>query len=102
MAVRSKSMTKRAQALRAENQQAMREKIANTQTVNQITKIEDELYDLSQLEAPNNGRVGALKAVLDSKWKRIECILPKLSAIDLNAAINADGRIEVSWVAPEE
>jgi len=61
----------------------MREKMSFSQTLNVIGEAEEQLLAFAKGEGePSNGRVGALKALLDSKWKRIDRVLPPLKAIE--------------------
>lgn len=79
-----KATTKRAQALREESKLAMREKISFTKTLNAIGDVEDKLKEMALGDAePSNGRVGALRTLLDSKWKRMDRILPPMKAVEI-------------------
>ncbi len=71
-----------------QHKNSLREKISFVQTINQITKIEDEVLELAKnevdLAAPT---ITAYKTVLDSKWKKINKLLPDLKAIEIEAAV---------------
>ncbi len=63
--------------------QDMRDKISFTKTMKSIDEAEKVLLDMVKSdEEISNGKVGALKALLDSKWKKINKRLPDLKAIE--------------------
>ncbi len=77
--------SKRKLALLAEAKEVMREKMQFTHTLNAITETEDKLLAMLDAQAdPSNARIGAARTLLDSKWKRIDRILPALKAIELS------------------
>jgi hypothetical protein len=62
----------------------MREKMNFSMSLKAISEAEVALAKLIEAEEdPSNGRVGAIKALLDSKWRRIDKILPQLKAVEL-------------------
>jgi hypothetical protein len=92
--------SKRAQALRAESRELLREKLVDAQTLVDITRIESLLIALGEDESPNTGRVSAYKAALDSKWKRISHVLPALKQIEAN--IEQGGAFTFQMIAPDD
>jgi len=70
--------------IREENKKNdMREKLSFTQTIIQIDNLEDEILNLARSEGEiTNGAVSAFTAVLNSKWKKINKLLPDIKAIE--------------------
>lgn len=71
--------------IREENKKNdMREKLSFTQTIVQIDLLEDEILDLARSEGEiTNGTVSAFTSVLNSKWKKINKLLPDIKAVEL-------------------
>ncbi len=81
-------ITKRKQALIEDTKNEMRKKISFTKAINRIAVCEKELMrSCNDITSP---KVAALKAVLDSNWRKIDKFLP-------NAAIAKDegGTVQV-------
>jgi len=69
----------------------MRDKISFTKTLTSIDEAEEVLLGLiRQEEEPSNARIGAIKALLDSKWRKMNKQLPDLKAIELSGADGKD------------
>lgn len=80
--------TKRKTALKAEAQEVMREKLSYAKTLASIVSTENALQDMMTAEEePSNARIGAARTLLDSKWKRINKILPDLKAIEMSGEV---------------
>ena len=70
-------------------------------TIEEVDALEDELCRMARplrdpnapgveiQAAPNSGAVAALKAVLDSKWKRINKSLPDLKAVEHTGSVDS-------------
>ena len=87
---------KRAKALIEESREAMRQRMSFGQTLSDIERAEDNLFEMIDAEIdPSSARVGAIKAILDSKWKRIDRLLPPLKAIELSGEEGKDLVIRV-------
>jgi len=80
-------ITKRKQALIEDTKNEMRKKISFTKAINQIETSEMELMQSKDI---TSSRVSALKAVMDSNWKKIDKFIP-------NAAMskNESGNVQV-------
>lgn len=77
---------KRKKKLRADNQDAWRESVDFTKSINTISKVEGMLE--ADLDDPDNVRVtdvGKARLLLDSKWKRINKLLPDLKQSDITS-----------------
>ncbi len=84
-------LAKRKESRKAQSKEAMREKISFTKTLKDIEKVESILLGYAQQDdEPSNGRVGALRAYMDSKWKKMVRLLPALKAVDMTVG-NPDG-----------
>lgn len=67
--------------------EAMREKISFAHTLNDIIDAEAKLRIWSeQEEPPSNGHIGAIRTLLDSKWKKLNKLLPDLKAVEHSGA----------------
>jgi len=74
---------KRTGKIKAAHKEAMREKMSFTKTLKSIDEAEDSIAALAKAEdEPSNARIGAYKALLDSKWKKMDRLLPALKAIE--------------------
>ncbi len=79
-----KTPSKRALAMKAEARKVMREKIDFGQALTDIGKMENTLAELIKGEAEiSNARIGAIRTFLDSKWKRIDRVLPPLKSLEV-------------------
>jgi hypothetical protein len=75
-------------AYRGEARQILREKLKAEEALADIEKTEQLLADnYKTLSAP---QVGALRAVLESKWRKVAKILPDLKAVEHEPGENAE------------
>lgn len=65
---------------RGETRAVLREKVKAEEALDSIAEIEGMLRDKHSELGP--AQVGALKAVLDSKWKRVAKALPDLKSVE--------------------
>ncbi len=74
--------------------EAMRDKISFTKTLTLIEGVEGTLREMvaEQGKEPSTARVGALRALNESYWRRIDKILPSLKAVE----VTGGGRLHVS------
>ncbi len=65
--------------------EAMRDKISFTKTLKLIEGVEGTLKAMvaEQGKEPSTARVGALRALNESYWRRIDKILPSLKAVEV-------------------
>ena len=71
--------------MKAEAREVMREKIDFGQALTDIGKMENTLAELIKGETEiSNARIGAIRTFLDSKWKRIDRVLPPLKALEIS------------------
>ena len=71
--------------MKAEAREVMREKIDFGQALTDIGKMENTLAELIKGETEiSNARIGAIRKFLDSKWKRIDRVLPPLKALEIS------------------
>jgi len=63
-----------------------------SKTLSSIETAEDQLLEMATAleKEPSNGRVGAIRALLDSKWKRMDKLLPALKATELTGTDGGD------------
>jgi len=79
--------SKRKDALKAEAHEVMRDKMGFASALNAISQCEKKLTEMAEADKePSNGRIGALRTVLDSKWKRIDKILPSLQSTKIEGS----------------
>lgn len=75
-------------AYRGEARKILRDKINAEAALDEIEQIESKLHSKAgKLSAP---AVGALKAVLESKWKRVAKILPDIKAVEHDPGEHAE------------
>lgn len=79
-----KILKKRVDSRNKQAKESMRDKISFTKTLASINEAEEVLISLiKQEEEPSNARIGAIRALLDSKWKKMNKQLPDLKAMEL-------------------
>ncbi len=77
--------------IKAVTKETMRDKISFTKTLQSIDEVEDKLLVMiEQEDEPSNARIGAMKALMDSKWKKMDRLLPVLKAIEYTGDIQGD------------
>ena len=82
-----KILKKRVDSRNKQAKESMRDKISFTKTLSSINEAEEVLIGLiKQEEEPSNARIGAIRALLDSKWKKMNKQLPDLKAIEVTGA----------------
>ena len=92
------TVTKRAAAAKTERYDSMREKLKFASALSIITKAERKLME-SALVKPeveegivtnklSRDDIAALKIVLDSKWARINKLLPSLKAVEIEGGLD--------------
>jgi len=72
------------------NETERRQSISFTVTLKGIDNAEAELLTMIQdkEEKPCQARVGAIKVLLDSKYKKLNKLLPDLKAVEMTGAID--------------
>jgi len=72
------------------NEAERRKSISFTKTMAGIDEAENELLIMIRDKAnePSNGRVGAIKALLDSKYKKLNKLLPDLKAVEMTGSLD--------------
>lgn len=81
---------KRKQKLKAESQDVMRERLCFSATLNVIDEIEDQMYQMVQDEDLDTPRIQAMKVLLDTKYRRINKLLPDLKAVEQSVNHSGD------------
>lgn len=83
---RNTRQTLRADKNKEAAQDTYREKLSFAGTLNEICKIEGKLYDHGTASPDDEDVIlhdpAALKMVLDSKWRRMNKLLPDLKAVE--------------------
>ena len=72
---------------KASREMDRREAISFTKTMSGIDEAEKELLIMirDKDNEPSNGRVGAIKALLDSKYKKLNKLLPDLKSVEMTS-----------------
>lgn len=86
--------TKRAIAMRERAKDEMRHKISVTKALTRIALCEKEL--LSKCDEITGSTVAALRAVMDSNWKKIDKHLPNLQSVQMSGSINITDERELT------
>ncbi len=82
--------------IKAVTKASMRDKISFTKTLSSIDDAEEKLLlMIKSSDEPSNARIGAMKAFMDSKWKKMDRLLPVLKAIEYTGEIDHD--ITITW-----
>ena len=82
---------KRITGIKEAYKEERRNQISFTKTLKSIDDIELKLWTAFIAdEEPSNGKIGAAKALLDSKWKKMNKLLPDLKAIEHSGAIDSE------------
>lgn len=98
-----RASTKRAQNTKELTQEAMRQKISFTKTLTAIEKNEAELSKLAKgAKDPSAARVGAIKALQDSHWKKMDRLLPALKAVEITGEMNHGIGFFLNHIRPEK
>jgi len=84
-------LEKRKKSRDAHSKEVMRDKISYTKTLKSIDEAEDTLKVFVTQEAePSTARIAAMKALMDSKWKKMDRLLPVLKAIEYTGDVKGD------------
>jgi len=93
--VQASKRSKRSDHVLATKKESMREKISFGITIKTIEEIEVSLKCLAEGEAdPSTARIGAYKALLDSKWRKIDKLLPSMKAVELSGSLEAQVKVK--------
>lgn len=88
--------TSRQGRLKRERDEDLRARIADGTTIGEIKALEGEVRDLSIGDRePSNGRIGAYRLLLDSKFRRLNKRLPDLKAVELTGESGGAVQFEV-------
>ena len=81
---------------RQKNQEDMREALASQghidKAVDLAEKMSDECNELADIQM--------LEKAFNSRMRLVDKYLPSIKAIDLNASVDLDGEIHITWQAP--
>ena len=81
---------------RQQNQEDMREKLASQghidKAVDLVEKMSNESNDLADVQM--------LEKAFNARMRLVDKYLPSIKAIDLNASVDLDGEIHITWQAP--
>ena len=78
-----------------QTQDDMRKKISFTKTLSSINDAENVLLDMIKEPDTTSAQVGVINALLNSKWKKMDRLLPVLKALEVqnNMSIKGDASI---------
>ncbi len=83
-------LSKRVQSRDAQAKESMREKISFTKTLSSIDEAENKLLAMVGDAEVTSAQVGVINALLNSKWKKMDRLLPVLKAIEYTGDIQGD------------
>lgn len=90
------TLNKRKKHREAMARDEMREKISFCVTLSQIDEIEDELMGMYVNAEISSAQVGAIKAALESKWRKIRMKLPEFKSVEATISITKNSADELS------
>jgi len=90
---------KRAKRLRSESQEEWKTKIDFSKTLTAISKAEDAVQKIAE-----SGELAAWRVLLDSKWKRINKLLPDVRATENTHEMTGDlfRDVQINVIARED
>ena len=78
------------------SQEEMREKLASQGHIDRAVEIVEKM-DATAIELPD---IQILEKAFNARMRLVDKYLPSIKAIDLNASIDLDGEIHITWQAP--
>jgi len=81
---------------RQQNQEEMREKLASQGHIDKAVELVEKMSD----EGNELADVQMLEKAFNARMRLVDKYLPSIKAIDLNASVDLDGEIHITWQAP--
>ncbi|PCH98491.1 MAG: hypothetical protein COB84_01890 [Rhodobacteraceae bacterium] len=98
----------RVKAVKAATHDAMRAKMSFHKAIKAIGDAEQFLVDaINKTETQDekglsNAKIGAIRTLIDSKWKRIDKLLPSLKAVELSGDIGIRNVVRIVHLDGEQ
>ncbi len=92
---------RRVAAVKAEKYDSMRAKMSFHKAIKAISEAEQVLVDaINKTETEDekglsNAKIGAIRTLIDSKWRRIDKLLPNLKAVELSGGISVRNVVRI-------
>ena len=94
-------LAKRKASRDSQTQDDMRKKISFTKTLSSINDAEEVLLGMIKEPETTSAQVGVINALLNSKWKKMDRLLPVLKALEVQANMNVSGELKHELVRAE-